>query len=73
MLWWLQRLAKDDNSGFGSYRTLAEFSSSYIGMLKTYRVLCWLQSYAKGHSACVLWPLGYADAHQEAVVATGIG
>ena len=43
MLWWLQRLAKDDNSGFGGYWILAEFCRSYMGML------CWLQSYAKDH------------------------
>ena len=62
MLWWLQRLAKEDNSDFGGYQTLAEFCSSYMGMLKTTRVLCWLQRYAKDHLACALWPLGYAGA-----------
>ena len=40
--------------------------------LKTTRVLCWPQSYAKDHLAGSLWPLGYGDAMCSAVMAAGV-
>ena len=53
MLQWLQRVAKEHKVGFVSYgtqlRTLTECCSSYMGKLKTPRLLCWLQMCAKDH------------------------
>ena len=40
-----------------------------MGKLKTNRVLCLLQRYAKDHLAGSLWPLEYADATCCAVMA----